>query len=98
MFFLFLNLLVWQKRTSPPHVQNSIVALGFETKIKHPLSFIGIPFIEKVIHGYNPYPSTEQLDYLDQVSIFFIFYPVNTFIHRFFQLREFIFDIHLTYI
>ena len=30
------------KKDIPPHVQNPIWALGFETKIKHSLSFIGI--------------------------------------------------------
>ena len=54
--FLFKILLVWQKRTSPPHVQNSIVALGFETKIKHHLSFIGYSFTINVIHWDDPYP------------------------------------------
>jgi hypothetical protein len=42
--------------------------------------------------------STEQLNNLYQLRIFFIFYPLNTVIHRFFQLREFILYIHLTYI
>lgn len=44
------------------------------------------------------YTSTEQLYNLYQLRIFFIFYPVNTLIHRFFQLGEFILYIHLTHI
>jgi len=42
--------------------------------------------------------STKQLNNLYQLRIFFIFYPGNTLVHRFFQLREFILYIHLTHI